>query len=179
MRHSTLALLPLFLAAAPGCAHADWIDPGLAYRCDAAAGEFGLAATMATSAPEMPGEVGVPAGYAPLSKEHDELAVSCGLGHAQASAAIHIIRAQRHGQCSSFEFVDLVRLQVDGKPLLEHTLFNGGCHSDPVLHRIEIRATGTALWLRTCRAPWDWATGYSPDVCEEREISSDGKAASN
>ena len=161
-RRPPLALAWLLtLAAAPGCARADWIDPGVAYRCDAAAGTFGLVATMATSAPEMAGEIRAPAGYAPLSKANDDITVSCRVGRAQADALIHIIRAQAHGQCSAFESVDIVRVQVDGKPLLEHTLFNGGCHAEPVLHRIEILARGTALRLRTCRAPWDWQTGYA------------------
>jgi|GEM_PF-1852778 len=177
-RRVGLALLLSFMAAAPACARADWIDPGIAYRCDATAGEFGLAATMATSAPDTPGEVAVPVGYAALSKAHDDLAVSCTLGRTRASASIHVIRAREHGQCSSFEFLDIVQLQVDGRPLLEHTLFNGGCHSEPVLHRIEIRTTGTALRLRTCRAPWDWAAGYSPDRCEEHDIPGQAEAGS-
>jgi len=177
-RHLGVAVLLSFMAAAPACARADWIDPGIAYRCDTTAGEFGLAATMATSAPDTPGEVRVPAGYAPLSKEHDDLVVSCKLGHTQASALIHVVRAQEHGQCSAFESVDIARLQVDGKLLLEHAQFNGGCHSEPVLHRIEIRSTGTSLWLKACRAPWDWDAGYAPDTCEEHDISGPGEPPS-
>jgi hypothetical protein len=134
---------------------------------------------MTTSAPEMPGEVGVPEGHVPLSKAHDDLAVSCKLGQARVRALIHIIRARERGQCSSFEFVDIVQLQVDGKALLEHALFNGGCHAEPVLHRIEIRATGMGMRLKTCRAPWNWDAGYSPDACEEREITSPGEALPN
>jgi hypothetical protein len=62
-----LLLLPL--AVGPCHALADWIDPGVAYRCDTAEGVFGMMATMATSSLETAGEVRAADGYVPLSKK--------------------------------------------------------------------------------------------------------------
>ena len=163
--------LTLVLAAAPGCASADWIDRGLAWRCDAASGVFSLMATMATSAPETAGEVRAAAGHEALSKAHADTVLSCRIGRFQASAAVRVIGAQAHGRCSEFDVVQIARLEADGRSLMRHEPFSGGGNVEPVLHRIEIRAEGDALWLRTCRAPWDWASGYAPDACDEREVS--------
>ena len=171
------ALLSLTaLMAAHGCARADWIDPGIAYRCDTTAGVFGLAATMSTSSPATPGEVVAPDGYATLSKARDESTLSCRVGRGKASASIRIIPAHEHGMCSEFDAIDIARLEVDGRLLLQYEPFSGGCHLDPVIHRIEIRLKGTALLLKTCRAAWTWETGYSPETCDEQVIAgADGK----
>lgn len=158
------------MAVIPGHARADWIDPGVAYRCDKTAGVFGMMATMATSSPETAGEVQVAEGYVALSKEKDELVLLCRVGEGRAKAIIRILRAREHGMCSAFDHLEIVRLEVNEKMLFVHEQFSSGCHSDPVLHRVELRAKGKALSLKTCRAAWMWDTGYSPETCEERMV---------
>jgi hypothetical protein len=163
-------ILLMAMAAIPGHARADWIDPGVAYRCDKAAGVFGMMATMATSSPETAGEVRLAEGYVALSKEKDELVLLCRVGARRAKAIIRIIRAREHGMCSAFDHLEVVRLEVNEKVLLEHEQFSSGCHSNPVLHQVELRAEGKAFSLKTCRASWMWDTGYSPEACEERMV---------
>jgi len=160
----------LAMAVIPGHAMADWIDPGIAYRCNKAEGVFGMMATMATSSPETPGEVQVADGYVSLSKEKDEFVLLCQVGQAQAKAIIRIVRARERGRCSAFDFLEIKRLEINNRVLSEHAQFSSGCHSDPVLHRVEIRTKGEGLLLRTCKAAWMWDTGYSPETCEERLI---------
>lgn len=157
-------------AVIPGHARADWIDPGVAYRCDKAAGVFGMMATMATSSPETAGEVQVGDGYVALSKEKDELVLLCRVGEGRAKAVIRIVRARERGMCSAFDHLQIVRLEVNEKVLFEHEQFSSGCHSDSVLHHVELRAKGKALLLKTCRAAWMWDIGYSPETCEERMV---------
>lgn len=158
------------MAVIPSHAKADWIDPGVAYRCDKAAGVFGMMATMATSSPETAGEVQAGDGYVALSKEKDELVLSCRVGEGHAKAIIRIVRAREHGRCSAFDYLQIVRLEVNEKVLFEYEQFSSGCHFDPVLHQVELRAKGKALSLKTCRAAWMWDTGYSPETCEERMV---------
>lgn len=173
-RKSTVRLLNLILLVAllatPDHARADWIDPGIAYQCDKAAGKFGLMATMATSSPDTAGEVRVSEGYVALSKEKNELVLLCRVGEGRAKAIIQVVRARERGMCAAFDYLQIVRLEVNGKMLLEHEQFSSGCHSDPVLHQVELRAEGKALSLKTCRAAWMWDTGYSPEACEERMV---------
>ena len=163
-------LLLLLMAVIPGHARADWIDPGVAYRCDKAAGVFGMMATMATSSPETAGEVRVADGYVRLSKEKDQLVLLCRVGEGRAKAIIQIVRAREHGMCSAFDYLQIVRLEVNEKTLFEREQFSSGCHSDPVLHQVELRAKGKTLSIKTCRAAWMWDTGYSPETCEERIV---------
>ncbi|MCX7219526.1 MAG: hypothetical protein NTY70_11510 [Burkholderiales bacterium] len=163
-------ILLMVLAATSGHARADWIDPGVAYRCDKAAGVFGMMATMATSSPETAGEVQAGVGYVALSKENDELLLSCRVGEGQAKAIIRIVRAREHGRCSAFDYLQIVRLEVNEKVLFEYEQFSSCCYLDPVLNQVELRAKGEALSLKTCRAAWMWDTGYSPETCEERMV---------
>lgn len=160
-------ILLIALIVIPNHAMADWIDPGAAYQGDRAAGVFGMMATMATSSPDTAGEVRVAEGYVALSKGKDELVLLCHFGEVRAKAIIRIVRAREHGMCSAFDHLQIVRLAVNEKVLFEHEQFSSGCHSDPVLHQVELRAKGKALSVTTCRAAWTWDNGYSPETCKE------------
>jgi uncharacterized protein YecT (DUF1311 family) len=159
------------VALMPGAALADWIDPGIAYRCDEQRGEFSAMAIMETSSPELNGEVRARAGYTVLSKKEETTELSCRLNGSVVSLVVWRIAPRESGRCAAFNHFNIKRLQVNGVTLVEHEMFNGGCHSDPTLYEFSVRVQGESVLFKTCRGVWSWDAGYSNGTCKEDAIA--------
>ena len=171
MRRRLLATVAFIATLFPFHAIADWIDPGVSYHCDKGNETFDVASIMRTSSPELPGEVSAKPGHSILSMAGEITELTCQLDGIFISATIRRIAARERGQCAAFDHFYLERLQVDGRDLIEHEDLNGGCHSDPTLYEVHVQARRRHLTLTSCRAVWDWNTGYTTGTCTEKQVS--------
>ena len=170
-----LILYALVVALVPTVCLADWVDPGVAYRCDAKNGVFVAMATMRTSSPELAGEVTAEPAYAILPKNDsaegiDVTELACSVKGNVVSIVLERTPAHERGQCAALDHYFIRSLQVNGTTLLMHEQFYGGCNDSHVVYRLEVLARGDKLLFKSCRGPWDWMTGYNAGKCEVRQL---------
>ena len=155
----------------PSLALADWIDPGVAYKCDRHNGTFVLTAIMETSSPEDVGEIPVEEGFRVLSKNKNFTNIKCSIKGIQVSAFIERRPPAERGMCAAYNHFTLRHFQVNENSILKYELFNSGCFFSPVLYRIELHAHRNAFALKSCRGEWDWGKGYGEGKCDESTFS--------
>jgi hypothetical protein len=147
-------------------AHADWTDPGAAYRCDNRAQLFSIVSVMETSSPEDAGTVSAPEGFSMVSGGSS---VKCSLRHAKVVAGFSVRPPQPTGMCGGITLVSLQTLSVNGREIFEApTLLNHYCLEDEALNSIRITESNGVVRINICYAKWDWGVGYHDARCVDR-----------
>ncbi len=159
----TMALLIAFWNTP---ANADWIDPGISYKCNISEKVFALEAVMKTSAPEDKGTILITPGFTMLTQP--DQSISCTVGITPVTVNISRTPGSSKGMCAAFGFIHLNSLKIDGNEILKHReLFNSGCFSEPVLFRAETRDINGKIIVKLCKGKWDWGIGYHEIECSE------------
>jgi len=146
-----------FVAAClPVLAYADWIDPGVSYKCDPKNGTFELRALMDTSSGPA---VALEPGFTQLPVRRNVL--SCKLTKANIKAVVWASPGSATGTCAAFGTIQ-VNLIVNGHRFVANELFNSGCFFDPVLYRVKVTAPGNTSNPKVviCKGTWDWDKNF-------------------
>ncbi|MBI1175648.1 MAG: hypothetical protein GC139_10350 [Sideroxydans sp.] len=167
----------LCLALMYRTALADWSASEAQYSCTAETSTFTLLPYEPSSEDENPPlEPGFKA--LPDGTTH----VKCFLGKRKLRADVSVIPPQSHGMCMGGGAVEVTSLVVDGVELLDRSIdFDWYCgSSDNPIVKIQVRATGSLVALKTCTA-----MAYPSDAskvttkCSSKPFDVDAIAAAN
>ena len=149
-------LFALVAVCFPLLAFADWIDPGVSYRCDPKNGSFELRALMDTSSGPA---VALEPGFKKLPVRRKVL--SCKITNVRVKAVVWVSPGSATGTCAAFGTIQ-VNLTVNGQQVVANELFNSGCFFDPVLYAAKVKASANTSnpEVVLCKGTWDWDDNF-------------------